>query len=151
MRTESSGSIKPQLVNAKGIVSGVVLALCIALVACAPWRDRYFENGVDVLTQADVKGRLGKPHLVNDPLLSDEVTWTYRYAISESELDPSGIKSFGKQAGNLMGKANGGPREKVYCFKYILTFDKNGVLRHWERQICQIPKPPDPFQDGLSG
>jgi hypothetical protein len=34
---------------------------------------------------------------------------------------------------------------------YILTFDKDGFLRHWEREICQIPKLPDPFQKGLTG
>jgi hypothetical protein len=125
--------------------------LCLALVACAPWRDSYFDGGVGVLTQSDVKGKLGRPHMIKEPLLSDETTWTYRFAISESELDPSGVKSFGKQAGSLMGGAQGGPREKVYCFMYILNFDKDGVLRRWEREVCQIPKPPDPFQNDLTG
>ena len=131
--------------------SFIVLIFCVVHVACAPWQDSYFDNGVGVLTQSDVKGKLGRPHTAKDPLLSDETTWTYRYAMSESELDPSGMKSFGKQAGDLMGGSKGGPREKVYCFVYILTFDKKGVLRHWEREICQIPKTPDPFEKGLSG
>jgi hypothetical protein len=148
MMTESSGSMVPRPVHVHQIV---IFTLCISLVACAPWRDRYFDDGVGVLTQSDVKGKLGKPHLVDDPLLSDETTWTYRYAITESELDPSGVKSFGKKAGNLMGGPNGGAREKVYCYVYTLKFDKGGVLRHWEREICQIPKPPDPFQNNLSG
>ena len=139
----------PVLVNP--IIPCVVLTLCLAVLACAPWRDSYLDDGVGVLTQSDVKAKLGRPHMVKDPLLSDETTWTYRYAISESELDPSGMKSLGKQAGSLMGGAKGAPREKVYCFMYILTFDKEGILRHWEREICQIPKPPDPFQKGLSG
>jgi hypothetical protein len=138
-------------VGVSQVILWVVLMLGIALVSCAPWRDGYFDNGLGVLTQSDVKGKLGKPHIVKDPLLSDETTWTYRYAISESELDPSGVKSFGKQAGGLMGGDKGGVREKVYCYMYILTFDKTGVLRHWDREICQIPKPPDPFQQGLSG
>lgn len=138
-------------VRGSQVILWVILILGSALVACAPWRDSYFDNGVGVLTQSDVKGKLGKPHMVKDPLLSDETTWTYRYAISESELDPSGVKSFGKQAGGLMGGDKGGVREKVYCYMYILTFDKMGVLRHWDREICQIPKPPDPFQQGLSG
>jgi len=149
--TEPSGSARLRFVVVNRVTPCSVLILCILLVACAPWRDSYFDDGVGVLTQADVKGKLGKPHVIKDPLLSDETTWIYRFAMSESELDPSGVKAFGKEAGSLIGGAKGGPREKVYCFRYILTFDKDGVLRHWEREICQIPKPPDPFQQGLSG
>lgn len=148
---ESSGNRRTRLVVVAQVFPCAVFMLCFALVACAPWRDSYFDDGVGVLTQSDVKGKLGKPHMVKDPLLSDETIWTYRYAISESELDPSGVKSFGKQAGSLMGGAQGGVREKVYCFNYILTFDKDGFLRHWEREICQIPKLPDPFQKGITG
>jgi len=148
---ESSGDATPRFIVVNQVIPWVVLMLCLAVVACAPWRDRYFDDGMGVLTQSDVRGKLGKPHMVKDPFLSDLTTWTYRYALSESELDPSGVKSFGKQAGGLMGGANGGSREKVYCYMYILTFDKEGILRHWEREVCQIPKPPDPFQNGLSG
>lgn len=129
----------------------MVLMFCAVLAACSPWRDSYFDGGVGVLTQSEVKGKLGRPHMVKDPLLSDETTWMYRYALSESELDPYGVKTFGKQAGDLMGGNKGGAREKVYCYIYFLTFDKEGVLRHWYREICQIPKPPDPFQRSLSG
>jgi hypothetical protein len=151
MKTRFFRRRMPRLISGTRIFLFVILALSIALAACSPWRDRYFANGVGILTQSDVKGKLGRPHIINDPLLSEETTWTYRYAISESELDPSGIKSFGKQAGNLMGGPQGGPREKVYCFTYLLRFDKEGVLRHWEREACQIPKPPDPFQSSFSG
>ena len=130
------------------------LWLCCALMAlavgCSHWRDAYFDGGVGTLTQDDVREKLGKPHVVKDPLLSDETTWTYRFALTESDLDPSGIKTFGKQAGSLLGKASGGPREKVYCYLYVLTFDKEGILRHWEREECPLPKAPDPFQRSLS-
>ncbi len=148
---ESSGGGTPHRLVVNLFFSCVGLMLCLGLVACSHWRDSYFDNGVGVLTQSDIKAKLGKPHMVKDPLLSDETTWTYRFAMSESELDPSGVKALGKQAENLMGGAQGGPREKVFCFMYILTFDKEGILRHWEREICQIPKPPDPFQSGISG
>lgn len=148
---EFSGRGTPCLAVMKQVFSCLVLMLCLALGACSHWRDSYFDDGIGVLTQSDIKEKLGKPHIVKDPFLSNLTTWTYRYAISESELDPSGVKSFGKQAGDLMGGAKGGPREKVYCYMYILTFDKEGILRHWKRDICQIPKPPDPFQQGLSG
>lgn len=148
---ESSGGVAPHRLVVNLFIPCVVLLLSLGLVACSHWRDSYFDDGVGVLTQSDIRARLGKPHMVKDPLLSDETTWTYRFALSESELDPSGVKALGKQAENLMGGAKGGPREKVFCFMYILTFDKEGILRHWEREICQIPKPPDPFQSGISG
>ncbi|GJL58347.1 MAG: hypothetical protein NPIRA03_12040 [Nitrospirales bacterium] len=148
--TESSGSAMPHRLVVSQL-KWVGLMLCLALVACSHWRDSYFDDGVGVLTQSDIKEKLGKPHMVKDPLLSDATTWTYRFAMSESELDPSGVKALGKQAGSLMGGPEGGPREKVYCFRYVLTFDKEEILRHWERELCQIPKPPDPFQRGLSG
>lgn len=149
--TESSGGATCRLIVVNQFLLCAVLMLCLALVACAPWRDEYFDGGTGVLTQSDIKEKLGKPHMVDDPFLSDLTTWTYRFALSESDLDPSGMKSFGKQAGNLMGGPNPGSHEKVYCFMYILTFDKDGILRHWEREICQVPKQPDPFQKTLSG
>lgn len=149
--TALPGGVRPPVAKVRRVMTSLIYLLCIAVAACAPWRDNYFDDGVGVLTQSDVKGKLGKPHMVKDPWLSNETTWTYRYAISESELDPSGVKSFGKQAGDLMGGPKVGAREKVYCFMYVLTFDKAGILRHWEREICQIPKPPDPFQKSLSG
>ncbi|WNM57779.1 hypothetical protein [Candidatus Nitrospira allomarina] len=149
--TESSGSAMAHRLVVHQLNPWVVLMLCLVLAACSHWRDSYFDDGVGVLTQSDIKGKLGKPHIVKDPLLSDKTTWTYRFAVSESELDPSGVKALGKQAGSLMGGAQGGPREKVYCFMYVLTFDKEEILRHWERELCQIPQPPDPFQRGLSG
>lgn len=127
----------------------LLCAMAILMMSCAPWRDRFIDGGIGSLTQADVREKLGKPHQVKDPLLSDETTWTYRYAISESELDPSGIRTFGKQAGSLFGNKAGGPRERVYCYNYVLIFDKEGVLREWEREECQLPKAPDPFQQGL--
>lgn len=148
---ESSVGVTPHRLIVNLFIPGVILMLCLGLVACSHWRDSYFNEGVGVLTQSDVKAKLGKPHMVKDPLLSDETTWTYRFAMSESELDPSGVKSLSKQAESLMGGAQGGPREKVFCFMYILTFDKERILRHWERDTCPIPQAPDPFQTELSG
>ena len=121
------------------------------IMSCAPWRDDYFDSGVGVLTQSDVKDKLGKPHIVNDPLLSDETTWLYRYILSEGDLDPWGIKTFGKEAGSVLSGPEGALREKVYCYVYALIFDKEGVLRHWKRDLCQVPTPPNPFEQGLSG
>lgn len=121
------------------------------MMSCAPWRDNYFDSGVGVLTQPEVKTKLGKPHIVNDPLLSDETTWMYRYVLTESDLDPWGIKTFGKEAGSVLSGPEGVLREKVYCYVYALTFDKEAVLRKWNRELCQVPSPPNIFQQELSG
>ena len=129
----------------------LAMGLCCLMLSCAPWRDNYFDNGIGELTQSDVKAKLGKPHIVNAPLLSDETTWVYRHVLSEGELDPWGIKTFGKEAGSLMSGPEGLLREKIYCYVYTLTFDKEGVLRHWKRELCQVPTPPKPFEQGLSG
>jgi len=127
------------------------IGLSCLMMSCAPWRDNYFDSGVGVLTQSDVKAKLGKPHIVNAPLLSDETTWVYRHVLSEGELDPWGIKTFGKEAGSLMSGPEAVLREKVYCYVYTLTFDKEAVLRKWNRELCQVPTPPNPFEQGLSG
>ena len=121
------------------------------MMSCSPWRDNYFDDGIGVLTQPEVKEKLGKPHIVDDPLLSDETIWKYRQVLSESDLDPWGIKSFGKEAGNVLSGPEGLLREKVYCYVYALTFDKESVLRQWNRELCQVPTPPNPFEQGLSG
>ena len=66
----------------------LAVGLCCLMVNCAHWRDNYLDSGVGVLTQAEVKEKFGKPHIVNDPLLSDETTWMYRHVLTEGELDP---------------------------------------------------------------
>ena len=129
----------------------LAVSFCCLMVGCAPWRDDYFDGGVGVLTQTDVKDKLGKPHIVNDPLLSDETTWLYRHILTEGELDPWGIETFGQEAGSVLGGAEGLSREKIYCYVYTLTFDKEAVLRHWKRDLCQLPTPPNLFEQRLSG
>ncbi len=128
----------------------LVVAMSSLLLSCSPWRDTYFDDGIDMLTQPDVQEKLGKPHIVNDPLLSDETTWMYRYILTEGDLDPFGITTFGKEAGSVFGGKEGVLREKVYCYVYALTFDKEAVLRHWKRELCQVPPLPNPFEQGLS-
>ena len=129
----------------------LVLGLACLLMSCAPWRDSYLDNGVGVLTQAEVKEKLGKPPIVDDPLLSDDTTWMYRYILTEADLDPFGIKTFGQQAGSVLSGPEGKLREKVYCYVYALTFDKETVLRDWKREECQVPATPNPFQQQLTG
>ncbi len=120
------------------------------MASCSPWRDSYFDGGMDELTQKDVRAKLGKPHIVEAPLLSDVTTWKYRYVLSEGDLDPVGIKTLGKEAGSVLGGPEGALREKVYCYVYELRFDQAAVLRQWDRQLCQVPSVPNPFEQGLS-
>ena len=129
----------------------LVFGLSGFMMSCSPWRDSYFDNGIDQLTQPDVRAKLGKPHIVDDPLLSDETTWIYRYVLTEGDLDPWGLKTFGKEAGSVLSGPEGILREKVYCYVYELIFDKEEVLRRWKRDLCQVPSPPNPFEQGLSG
>ena len=129
----------------------LIMGLCMLLMSCAPWRDSYFDGGVDELTQSEVREKMGKPHRVDDPLLSDETTWMYRFTLSESDLDPWGVETFGKEAGSVFNGLEGVLREKVYCYVYALKFDKEAVLRQWNRELCQVPKPLDPFLQGFSG
>jgi len=127
------------------------MGLCWLLLSCAPWRDSYFDSGVGELTQPEVREKLGKPHIVDDPLLSDETTWMYRFTLSESDLDPWGFETFGKEAGSVLGGKEGVLREKIYCYVYALKFDKEAVLLEWNRELCQVPTPPNPFEQRLSG
>ena len=75
--TDSSGGAMPHRLVVSRFIPWVVLMLCLELTACSHWRDSYFDDGVGVLTQSDIKEKLGKPHIVKDPLLSDKTTWTY--------------------------------------------------------------------------
>ena len=138
-----------RLVGAPSLFLAIVL--CALMISCSPWRDSYLDGGIGELTQPDIKEKLGKPHVVNDPLLSDQTTWKYRYILSESDLDPWGIATFGKQAGTALAGPEGTLREKIYCYVYSLTFDKEAVLREWNRDLCQVPTPPNPFEQGLVG
>ena len=129
----------------------LVLGLCWLLMSCVPWRDSYFDSGVGELTQSEVREKLGKPHRIDDPLLSDETTWMYRFTLSEADLDPWGIETFGKQAGSALSGPEGALRDKIYCYVYALKFDKEAVLRGWGRELCQVPAPPNPFEQRLAG
>ncbi|RMH31822.1 MAG: hypothetical protein D6690_15250 [Nitrospirae bacterium] len=126
---------------------GTIFAVSLVAisVSCTHWREAYFDEGIDHLTQMDIRKKLGKPHIVKQSLLEPETTWIYRYTLTESELDPLGMKSvskgvseMGNAAASLIGKGgqNGTSREAVYCFKYLLTFDEEQVLRAWKREPC---------------
>ncbi len=129
------------------------LMCCLAwmVFGCSHWRDRYFSSGVDDVTQLDVREKFGKPHIVEKSLLEKKTTWIYRIALPESELDPSGLKSFGSGVAELggavaaiVGKGPEGSasKEKIICLRYELTFDETEVLRDWVREPCKLKKKP---------
>ena len=133
---------------------GVLLLLLTLMMSCSHWRDRYFEGGVNELTQLEVRERFGKPHIVEDSLLDKQTVWVYRVALPESELDPSGLKGFGAEVAevgdafaSLVGKGGqgGASRDRIVCLRYELTFDQERILREWVRKFCQLKKPKDPF------
>ena len=132
----------------------LLLVLGFVLVSCSHWRDRYFDGGVDELTQFEVREKFGKPHIVETSLLEKKTTWVYRVALPESELDPSGMKEFGSGVADLgdalaslvgKGRQGGAIRDRIVCLRYELTFDEERILREWTRQFCQLKKPEGPF------
>ncbi|SLM47126.1 conserved exported protein of unknown function [Nitrospira japonica] len=123
-------------------VPRVLPLLVSALLAAAcggPWRDGYFNKGVNRLTQDEVTEKLGPPHTAKTPALGGDSIWTYRVPITERELSSlhfSGLSNATKQATSLLGKAGEGPKEILYCYRYTLTFNEQKVLKQWKREEC---------------
>ncbi len=124
------------------IIAGVLLiALTIGVSGCGgPWRDTYLKKGVGRLTQEDVRERLGPPHTAKTPALGGDSLWTYRFALSEQELtpwNPTFVADASNSVTSLMGKgAEGGAKPTLYCYRYLLTFSEEKVLRRWKREEC---------------
>ncbi len=118
------------------------LAIAVAgfLAACGgPWRDAYFKKGTDRLTQEEIREKLGPPHTMKTPALGGDSLWTYRFPMSERELDPwnpTFIKDASQSVGAIMGKAGEGPKPTLYCYRYTLTFNEEKVLKSWKREEC---------------
>ncbi len=99
----------------EGMVAGGVLSLLI-LSACSGG-GKYFHDAVDEATQEMVGKRYGSPHKVLASAHGGEV-WTYFER-------GSGTASF---SGQVRGEV---------CRAYLLTFDKETILRSWEQRTCQ--------------
>ncbi len=112
-----------------------------ATLACGgPWRDGYFKKGVARLTQDEVVERFGPPHTAKNPALGGDSVWTYRVPISDKELASvsfSGLGDAVQQASALIGKAGpDGPKARLYCYRYTLTFNEQKILKQWKREEC---------------
>lgn len=117
-----------------------MLLLAGAMLACGgPWRDGYFKKGVDRLTQDEVTEKFGPPHTAKTPILGGDSVWTYRVPLAEKELSSmhfAGLVNATTQATSLLGKPGEGPKERLYCYRYTLTFNEQKILTQWKREEC---------------
>lgn len=125
----------------QGLFTGWLVLLAGALLACGgPWRDGYFKKGVDRLTQDEVLARFGPPHTVKTPALGGDSVWAYRAPISDNDLASVKLSHLGdavQQAASLIGKSGAeGPKAMLYCYRYILTFNEQKILKQWKREEC---------------
>jgi len=123
------------------LLTVAVILVAGAMLACGgPWRDRYFDKGVDRLTQEDVSERMGPPHTAKTPTLGGDSVWTYRVPISDKDLASvtlSGLTDPVQEVTALMGKvAADSPKAMLYCYRYTLTFNEQKVLKQWKREEC---------------
>ncbi|MGQ0811085.1 MAG: hypothetical protein ACT4OO_07655 [Nitrospiraceae bacterium] len=133
------------------VLRGFLIIFVLALGACGgPWRDSYFKKGLHRITKEEVQEKLGPPHTAKTPSLGGDTVWTYRYPMSDKELNPydprnitRGAAEAGQAAAALFGKGGGeGARDTLYCYRYILTFDESKVLKSWKREDC-VPRNPE--------
>jgi hypothetical protein len=120
---------------------GLLVLLGAALSGCggSPWRDTYFKKGVDRLTQDEVREKLGPPHLTKTPVLGGESLWTYRFALSDRDLDrwsPTLLVEASQAASAFMSRGQDAPKPTLYCYRYLLTFNEEKVLTRWKREEC---------------
>ena len=122
------------------ILFSLAVALSGSLGACeAPWRDTYFKKGVDRLTHEAVRERFGPPPTKKPPALGGDSLWTYRFAMSENELDPLDTRFLAdasQSAMAIMGKGGEVSKPTLYCYRYLLTFNEEKVLNSWKREEC---------------
>ena len=98
------------------IIIVLIMAGLFTLAACSTGT-KYFQDGVNDATQATVGKRYGTPHKVQ-PSPDGSETWTYFER-------GSGTAGFSGQV------------RRGTCHAYVLTFDKQTVLRGWQKQPCE--------------
>ncbi len=129
---------------AKRVMCGTLIFIWLAVAACSHWREAFLDDGINEATQEEVVKTLGKPWRTKTSLLNGKTTWTYRYVLTESELDPldlgvigRGVTKVADAAASMIGRSDSqGNREKPICIHYLLTFDKRKTLQDWKREDC---------------
>jgi hypothetical protein len=129
-----------RLVVCRLVVCSLAVALAGLQTACGgPWRDAYFKKGVNRLTQEDIREKMGPPHTAKTPVLGGDSIWTYRFPLSDKDLDPwnpTFIADASQSVSALMSKNQEGPKPTLYCYRYTLTFNEEKVLKSWKRDEC---------------
>lgn len=103
-------------VRGQAITFGGLLLGLLVLAACGAG-SKYFQDGVNEATQEMVGKRYGAPHKGQSSADGGE-TWTYFER--------------GSGTAGFSGQVRGGG-----CRAYVLTFDKQKILRDWQQQPCQ--------------
>jgi len=115
---------------------GMLLLAGVMLACGGPWRDGYFKNGVDRLTQDEVAEKFGPPHTAKAPVLGGDSIWTYRVPISDKELASVSLSRLTDKAGLAAVSIAEGPKAMLYCYRYTLIFDEQKILKQWKREEC---------------
>jgi hypothetical protein len=105
------------------LIHAIVLSLTLVEVGCVLFlakESRYLFSATDRATQEEVRQHLGQPLRVTSNK-TGEAVWVYRVR----ELVESGQTAWVLE-------------ETWWCDDYTLTFDVQGILRHWTHnsQIC---------------
>lgn len=95
----------------------ILLTLLLGPVSCDLRGGAYFQDKVNEATQEKVAKRYGYPHKT-EALQNGGEVWTYY--------------DRGSGTASYTGYAT-----STYCRAYVLTFDKEGVLRDWAQQQCR--------------
>jgi len=95
----------------------VLTLLLFGNVSCDLHEAAYFQDRVNEVTQEKVAKRYGSPHKT-EVLQNGGEAWTYY--------------DRGSGTASYTGHAT-----STFCRAYVLTFDKEGVLRDWTQQQCR--------------
>jgi hypothetical protein len=96
---------------------GWIAVVLMGLVACAGYETGYFKGRVNEATEEMVAKRYGPPHQI-EQREGNQTVWTYY--------------DRGSGTSSYVGTAR-----STFCVAYLLTFDRQGILRGWQQQECR--------------
>jgi hypothetical protein len=113
---EDEGGGTQTLATRRVLTNATILSVIVVGCGCVLFlakETRYLLTATDRATTEEVRQHLGQPSTVT-PAQAGETLWTYR------------IREF-VQGGNNVWNMTG----DWWCDDYALTFDAQGILRHW--------------------
>jgi hypothetical protein len=96
---------------------GWVAVVLMGSVACVEIETGYFQGRVNEATEQTVASRYGPPHKV-EQREGYQTVWTY----------------FDRGSATV---GYGGTARSTFCRAYVLTFDRQEILRGWQQQECR--------------